>query len=670
MNLIQKFTAATLSLTVLSGTAVINTNAEGDHTNTTKNTATTMQEVLDNWDERLAYLKTEVFPETVDGKQCYWNNDDNINGYTFEPCDHATDGAARCNSMVVTPYDKDYNTIHLKQSGMYGSEESIPRWQCHAFAYKLLCEVWSVDEVVSYDIKNGMIQYSTGEKEYIPQVGEHVEMPGHSIFITEIKEDGQVIAAQVNANNTCEIDWDATDFRGEPLTVSLIQEKALKCERPIVAGDLNLDGQITSADAAIFESTIVTDGNTINDSYNDSYDVDDNNYVDFNDLNLLRHMPMADIVKLPLVASKNVTVYSRWIPRGSKNSILFTDGSYYDILDDGTATFIGLMDTEMTEYTVPSIVFDKATNKSYTVTEIGLHTDREPSTKFLANIKELTIPDTVTTINRYAFWNGTAEGSAIETINIPEGSQLSAIGPYAFADTNLQDFDFDMAESLDMANVGDNAFKNVPNSVKILEDIDSITATAGTEIKLFVSASGHDLEYKWYTRYSETDEFTYGGSKGPAYIFRISDGASGIQLYCEITDKYGNTVNSSIATVTTMNPGQTTEPAESVDPVKPVETTTTEMTATTETATESTTTETTESTTETTFSPADLKAGDADCSGEVDISDAILVSRIAAEDTAVSLSALGVINADCDGKNGVSASDAIQILKYIAKLVE
>lgn len=62
--------------------------------------------------------------------------------------------------------------------------------------------------------------------------------------------------------------------------------------------------------------------------------------------------------------------------------------------------------------------------------------------------------------------------------------------------------------------------------------------------------------------------------------------------------------------------------------------------------------------------------GDADCNGEVDISDVILVSRVAAEDTSVALTVYGVANADVDGKTGISAGDAAMILRYIAKLLD
>ncbi len=62
--------------------------------------------------------------------------------------------------------------------------------------------------------------------------------------------------------------------------------------------------------------------------------------------------------------------------------------------------------------------------------------------------------------------------------------------------------------------------------------------------------------------------------------------------------------------------------------------------------------------------------GDADCSGLVDISDVILVSRIAAEDTTVSLTAAGKSNANCQADSNIDGKDAVAILKLVARLLD
>ena len=62
-------------------------------------------------------------------------------------------------------------------------------------------------------------------------------------------------------------------------------------------------------------------------------------------------------------------------------------------------------------------------------------------------------------------------------------------------------------------------------------------------------------------------------------------------------------------------------------------------------------------------------AGDVNLDGEVDVSDAVLLARFVAEDSTASINAQGKINADVDGKTGLSSGDVTMILKAIAKLV-
>lgn len=59
--------------------------------------------------------------------------------------------------------------------------------------------------------------------------------------------------------------------------------------------------------------------------------------------------------------------------------------------------------------------------------------------------------------------------------------------------------------------------------------------------------------------------------------------------------------------------------------------------------------------------------GDADCSGVVDVSDAVLIARFSAEDKSAVITDQGLRNADCDGTAGVNGSDMTRVLRYIAK---
>ena len=63
------------------------------------------------------------------------------------------------------------------------------------------------------------------------------------------------------------------------------------------------------------------------------------------------------------------------------------------------------------------------------------------------------------------------------------------------------------------------------------------------------------------------------------------------------------------------------------------------------------------------------KKGDADCSGTVDVSDAVMVARFAAEDSTLVISAEGKANCDTDNNTVIDAEDVLNILRAIAKLI-
>ncbi|MCQ2407341.1 MAG: cohesin domain-containing protein [Oscillospiraceae bacterium] len=66
----------------------------------------------------------------------------------------------------------------------------------------------------------------------------------------------------------------------------------------------------------------------------------------------------------------------------------------------------------------------------------------------------------------------------------------------------------------------------------------------------------------------------------------------------------------------------------------------------------------------------DAKWGDADCNGEVDVADVVLIARFCAEEEGADLSAQGKKNADVTTHSSkVDVDDATMILKSIAKLI-
>lgn len=61
--------------------------------------------------------------------------------------------------------------------------------------------------------------------------------------------------------------------------------------------------------------------------------------------------------------------------------------------------------------------------------------------------------------------------------------------------------------------------------------------------------------------------------------------------------------------------------------------------------------------------------GDANLDGDVDVSDAVLISRFLAEDKEAEISVQGQKNADCDGTAGIQAADVTRILKYVSRMM-
>lgn len=97
-------------------------------------------------------------------------------------------------------------------------------------------------------------------------------------------------------------------------------------------------------------------------------------------------------------------------------------------------------------------------------------------------------------------------------------------------------------------------------------------------------------------------------------------------------------------------------------------TTTTTTTVTTTTSASVTESETTASTT-TNSAMRPFLRGDLDCSGTVELNDAVLLAK-AASGIDVGLSAEGRLNAECDGIEGISSGDLSVLLKYLAGIIE
>ena len=67
---------------------------------------------------------------------------------------------------------------------------------------------------------------------------------------------------------------------------------------------------------------------------------------------------------------------------------------------------------------------------------------------------------------------------------------------------------------------------------------------------MFGDVDGDGLTYKWYFKNKYASEFTYTSSfTGAMYSTTMRDSRDGRQIYCVITDKYGNSVKTDTVTL-------------------------------------------------------------------------------------------------------------------------
>ena len=74
-------------------------------------------------------------------------------------------------------------------------------------------------------------------------------------------------------------------------------------------------------------------------------------------------------------------------------------------------------------------------------------------------------------------------------------------------------------------------------------------ANAGSIISTSVTAVGDDLQYQWYIKNPGQSQFGKSSMTGPAYTLIMTESMSGRQIYCIVSDKYGNTVQTDTVTL-------------------------------------------------------------------------------------------------------------------------
>ena len=97
----------------------------------------------------------------------------------------------------------------------------------------------------------------------------------------------------------------------------------------------------------------------------------------------------------------------------------------------------------------------------------------------------------------------------------------------------------------------DTATITFTGGISIEKQPESCKVKIGDAITLSVKAAGEGLKYQWYFKKMGQRAFSsWKNRTNPTETVIPNDTWDGIQLYCEISDKYGNTVPSDVAVVT------------------------------------------------------------------------------------------------------------------------
>ena len=87
-------------------------------------------------------------------------------------------------------------------------------------------------------------------------------------------------------------------------------------------------------------------------------------------------------------------------------------------------------------------------------------------------------------------------------------------------------------------------------TLELTKDIKDVTVAKGEKAKLPVKAKGEDLTYTWYYSTNGGKTFKKSSVTKATYSTTMDESRDGRQIYCVITDKYGNKVQTSTATLT------------------------------------------------------------------------------------------------------------------------
>ena len=88
-----------------------------------------------------------------------------------------------------------------------------------------------------------------------------------------------------------------------------------------------------------------------------------------------------------------------------------------------------------------------------------------------------------------------------------------------------------------------------PVELKILAQPTDASAPVGTKFSVSFEVQGDGLTYQWYVKESGAKAFKVSSNKTSAYAYTMASYMNNRQVYCVITDQYGNQVTTEIVTI-------------------------------------------------------------------------------------------------------------------------
>ena len=96
----------------------------------------------------------------------------------------------------------------------------------------------------------------------------------------------------------------------------------------------------------------------------------------------------------------------------------------------------------------------------------------------------------------------------------------------------------------------------------------STVAPIGGRISFSIGAQGDGLTYLWYAKNVGESAFKASTVKNPSFSLTMTDACVNRQIYCVVTDKYGNSVQSNTVTMYKGTPLKITkQPQDSLAPI-------------------------------------------------------------------------------------------------------